>query len=97
MKSLFSLLMVLGLIFQPALLSAAEEAATAPAKKATDAAAPTEKKAGAADENLEDWELGADDLSAQDEDDAALDEEDGAAAKDAAKAPAETTEKKAQE
>ena len=86
MKKLFALLMILGLVFKPAILSAVEEATADAAKKATDTAISAEETAGEAGGDLEDLELGEDDLAAEDED-AALDEETGAP-KDAAEAKA---------
>ena len=75
MKSVFALFLVMGIIFQPAFLMAADEAAAK--KPAGDAAVAADDKA-----DLEDWELGKDDLAAEDED-LKLDEEDDATAKDA--------------
>ena len=87
MKSIFALFLVLGIVFQPAFLSAAEPAADA--KKTADAAV---AKTEAADESdldagMEDWELGKDDVAADDED-LKLDEEEDAKKDAAAEAPA---------
>lgn len=80
MKSLFALFLVLGLVFQPAFLSAAEEAAADSAVLAEEGAKDDELEEG-----LDDWELGADDLAA-DEDDLTLDEEEEATEEGAAPA-----------
>ena len=80
--------LIFGLVFHPAFLSAAEPAPDAAAKKAADAVV-AEEDAGAdldAGDKMDDWELGKDDLAAEDED-LKLDDEEETAAKDA-KAPA---------
>ncbi len=66
--------LILGLVFHPAFLSAAEEAAPAAKAAVTD-----EDAALDAGENVEDWELGKDDLAAEDED-LLLEDEDAATA-----------------
>ena len=90
MKSAFSLILVFGLVFHPAFLRAAE-ATDASAQKAADAAVAAEDSAkGSADldagADAGDWELGKDDLAAEDED-LKMDEEEGLK-KDAASVPA---------
>ena len=72
------MLLILGLVFHPVFLSAAEEAAPA----AAEAVVAEEDADLDAVEDVEDWELGKDDLAAEDED--LLLEDEDAAATDAA-------------
>ena len=68
MKSVFALLLVFGLVFHPAFLRA-EEAADASAKKAMDTSLTADSAKGSdLDAGTDDWELGKDDLAAEDED-----------------------------